>query len=297
MQDSMVIQGRHLSPGDIQLIQRLLHENPSWHRTRLSRELCHLWNWQTPRGQHKDMACRNLLLKLEAAGHITLPPRIKPAHNSRRNHTITEVAHPTLPIDACLNELRPLRIETVCHRQQHALFNYLLARYHYLGYSGTVGENLKYLVLDRHDHPLACLLFGSAAWKATPRDAFIGWEAQTRKRHLHLLTNNMRFLILPWVRVTHLASHILAGVAKRISADWINKYGHAIYLLETFVERDRFHGTCYQAANWVYVGQTTGRTRNDRFSRIHVPLKDIYLYPLTKNFRRALTSLSGGLMS
>jgi hypothetical protein len=179
------------------------------------------------------MACRSLLLKLEAAGHITLPSRIKPAYNSHRHHAITDVAHQIVPIQLGLSELRPLRIELVCHRQHHALFNCLLARHHYLGYSGTVGENLKYLVFDRHDHPLACLLFGSAAWKAAARDAFIGWDAQTRKRHLHLLTNNMRFLILPWVRVAHLASHLLASVAKRINVDWMNKYGRPIYLLET----------------------------------------------------------------
>jgi hypothetical protein len=137
------------------------------------------------------------------------------------------------------------------------------------------------------------LLFGAAAWKIAPRDAFIGWEAQTQQRRLHLLTNNMRFLILPWVRAANLASHILTGVAKRISADWMKKYGHPVYLLETFVARERFEGTCYRAANWVYVGHTKGRTRNDRYSQIRVPIKDVYLCPLTRNFRQLLTSPSG----
>jgi hypothetical protein len=208
---------------------------------------------------------------------------------------VTAVAHQTLPIDASVAALSPLRLEPVDHTQsrQAELFRCLLARYHYLGYSGTVGENIKYLVLDAHLRPLACLLFGAAAWKIAPRDAFIGWDAQTRQRHLHLLTNNMRFLILPWVRVANLASHILANVAKRISADWMKKYSHPIDLLETFVARERFEGTCYRAANWVYVGPTKGRTRNDRYSQIHVPLKDVYLCPLTKDFRLRLTSPDG----
>lgn len=296
MQDSMVIQGRHLSPGDLELINRLLRDNPSWHRTRLSQELCQLWNWRTPYDQLKDISCRNLLRKLEQRGLITLPMRLKSAHNSSRKQSMTEVAHQILPIHASVAELSPLRLEPVDHAQSRkaGLFRCLLVRYHYLGYRGTVGENIKYLVFDAHHRPLACLLFGAAAWKIAPRDAFIGWDAQMRQRHLHLLTNNMRFLILPWVRVANLASQILADVATRISADWMKKYGHPIYLLETFVARERFSGTCYRAANWLYVGHTKGRTRNDRYSQIRVPIKDVYVCPLTKNFRRLLTSPSGG---
>jgi hypothetical protein len=147
---------------------------------------------------------------------------------------------------------------------------------------------MKYLVFDRKQNPLACLLFGSAAWKCAPRDDFIGWNVETRKANLHLVTNNMRFLILPWVRVPHLASHILGTVARHISSDWMKKYGHPIYLLETFVERDCFQGICYQAANWICVGQTKGRSRNGH-PGLKVPIKDIYLYPLTKRFREALS--------
>jgi hypothetical protein len=142
--------------------------------------------------------------------------------------------------------------------------------------------------LDNNRTPLACLLFGSAAWKTRPRDSFIDWTSATRKRNLHFITNNMRFLILPWVKVPHLASHILGRIAKRISSDWVEKYGHPIYLLETFVERDRFRGTSYRAANWMCVGHTRGRTRNDRDNSIRVPVKDIYLYPLCRDFRRYL---------
>ncbi len=145
-----------------------------------------------------------------------------------------------------------------------------------------------YLVRDHNNRPLACLLFGSAAWKTAPRDSFIGWDRQRRKRNLCYITNNMRFLILPWVKVQHLASHILSRVSRRICSDWIKKYNHPVHLLETFVDRTRFQGTCYKAANWILTGQTQGRTRNDRDRTIKVSPKDIYVYPLIKNFRKRL---------
>lgn len=153
-----------------------------------------------------------------------------------------------------LNSLTPLRIEVVKDKDLLGFFKCLLSCYHYLGFSRTVGENLKYLILDREDNPVACLLFGSAAWKITPRDNFIGWDEARRKANLHFITNNMRFLILPWIKIPHLASHILERVARRISSDWIQRYNHPIYLLETFVEKERFRGTSYQAANLIYVG-------------------------------------------
>ena len=288
METTMTIQGRLVTPDDIQLIRRLMKENPDWHRTRLSKELCIIWNWRASNDQYKDMACRSLLLKLEKLGHITLPPRINQVNNSLRNRSIQYVLHQKLPIQAKLKALAPIQIEPVQNQKQEALFKTLIALYHYLGYCGTVGENMKYIAFDHEANPLACLLFGSAAWKTAPRDAFIGWDAKTRKRNLHLISNNMRFLILPWVRVPHLASHILGRIAKQISTDWINKYGHPLYLLETFVDRDRFRGICYRAANWFYVGPTKGRTRNDRYNNIRVSIKEVYLYPLTKNFREGL---------
>ena len=284
----MTIQGRLVTPDDIQLIRRLMKENPDWHRTRLSKELCIIWNWRASNDQYKDMACRSLLLKLEKLGHITLPPRINQVNNPLRNRSIQYVLHQKLPIQAKLKALAPIQIEPVQNQKQEALFKTLIALYHYLGYCGTVGENMKYIVSDHEANPLACLLFGSAAWKIAPRDAFIGWDAKTRKRNLHLISNNMRFLILPWVQVPNLASHILGRIARRISTDWINKYGHPLYLLETFVDRDRFRGICYRAANWIYVGPTKGRTRNDCYNNIRVPIKEVYLYPITKNFREGL---------
>ena len=285
----MVIQGREITHDDIESVRRLVKANPSWKRTRLSRELCILWNWRAANGQMKDMACRTFLLKLEQGGYITLPPSQKSPDNSLRNRSIPYVSHQRAAITGNLDALAPVHIELVEGTSLLGLFKCLLARYHYLGFSGTVGENMKYMVFDREHNPLACLLFGSAAWKSAPRDDFIGWDADTRKANLNLLTNNMRFLILPWVRVPHLASYILGNIARRISSDWLLKYRHPIYLLETFVQRERFRGICYRAANWTWVGQTKGRSRNDRHATLKVPIKDIYLYPLIKRFREALS--------
>jgi len=281
------VQGREISRDDIELVRRLIESDPSRNRSRISRELCLLWNWRTTSGRIKDMACRTLLLKLEQRGYITLPERRCPGRGSRKL-TIPGVPHKTTPIACSLSELQPVSIQLVEDVGLLGLFQCLLARYHYLGFRSTVGENMKYLVFDREQNPLACLLFGSAAWKCAPRDDFIGWDAETRRANLHLVTNNMRFLILTWVRVPHLASHILGKVSRRINSDWTEKYGHPIYLLETFVERDCFQGICYQASNWINVGPTSGRSRNGH-PGLKVPLKDIYLYPLTKRFREALS--------
>lgn len=272
-------------------IRELLSANPQWGRTRLSVELCKQWDWKSSSGQCKDMACRSLLLKLERAGAIVLPPRkITCAFNGRPAYPV--VPHQKEIISERLAELIPLQITAIEPKTpDYKLFNCMLSQYHYLGYRGSVGENIKYLVHDSQGRPLACLLFGSAAWKTAPRDAFIGWTFNQREGNLRYMTNNMRFLILPWVRVPHLASHILSRIARRISADWRQKYGHPVYLLETFVDRSLFKGVCYQAANWILTGQTKGRTRNDRNHDIKAPVKDVYVYPLHRDFRRRLCSL------
>jgi len=290
MENIMVKQGREITPEDIQLIQQLLADNPSWGRTLLSKELCKIWQWRKPNGQIKDIACRSLLLKLEKEGSIILPARqIKWTKRSRKKRSIPSVAHLKEEVSSSLKTLMPLEIMRVIQpSDDNALFECFLSRYHYLGYKRTVGESMKYLIRDSANRPLACILFGSAAWKTAPRDIFIGWDREIREKNLGYVTNNMRFLILPWVRVPHMASHILSRISRRISSDWMKRYGHPIYMLETFVDRSRFHGTCYKAANWRLVGATKGRTRNDRNKTIKVPLKDIYLYPLTKNFRQEL---------
>jgi len=288
MNKTTIIQGRRIAPKDIELIKKLIGRNPSWGRTRLSKELCILWNLRSANGGLKDMACRSLLLKLERERLIKLPARKSGTNNAKRNSFIPPVLHSSLPISARLKDLLPIQIKPVEDRSELDLFKCFLSLYHYLGFSGTVGENLKYMAYDKDNRPLACLLFGSAAWACGPRDSFIGWNCSQRSRNLSLATNNMRFLILPWVSVKYLASHILSKVLKRIKDDWQSKYGHPLYMLETFVERDRFAGTCYKASNWTCVGETRGRSRNDRSHNIEVPIKDIYLYPLVKTFRRKL---------
>ena len=296
MEAEQVVQGRRLGPEDMALVRHWLATEPGWNRTRLSRELCRHWDWRNEAGRLKDMACRTLLLKLERRGAIRLPAPQGPSPNALRNRKALELPCEESPIRGALSSLQPLRIEPLGEGHADlALWRFLLQRHHYLGLRNSVGENLKYLARDRHGRPLACLLFGAAAWKAQPRDRFIGWDASARQGHLAALSNNSRFLVLPWVQVPHLASHLLAGVARRINGDWRAKYGHGIALLETFVERERFRGTCYRAAGWRHVGATSGRSRNDVEQTLQVPIKDIYLRPLCADFRRRLCAPAGGL--
>ena len=284
-----IIHGYAIGSAQLEEIRELLCTHPEWHRSRLSVELCERWNLRGANGTLKDMGCRNLLLKLERAGHIILPPARHGSPNIRRNHTIASVEHNTAPLSVALSFLEPLSVSVIPRgTPDDRLFNCLVSSYHYLGLRSTVGENLKYLVRAADGRPLACLLFGSAAWKTQSRDLFIGWDHPTRKRNLQRLTNNTRFLVLPWVRVPCLASRVLSLVAKRLCSDWVVKYGHPIHLLETFVDISRFRGTCYQAANWRLLGQTTGRTRNSSSKAPESTVKAVYVLPLTKNFRREL---------
>lgn len=291
MAQSHLIQGRYLREPDLAEVRCLIAAHPVWSRRRISVELAEVWNWRTGTGRLKDMAARSLLLKLEQRGMLILPLRRREA--SRRLPIATtefgdELAPPAV-IAEPLVDIQPLRLEAVtAGSADHSLFSRYLARHHYLGFRGPVGQNMAYLARDRHGRDLACMLFGAAAWKTKPRDSWIGWDDATRARRLPLLANNSRFLILPWVRVPHLASHLLGRIARRLAADWQARYGHPVHLLETFVERQRFKGTCYRAANWTCVGQTQGRTRQDRSRDISVPVKDIYLYALTPRFREEL---------
>ena len=287
MTEITVIQGRTLAHADIVWIRRLIAEHPQWHRNRLSQELCQVWDWCDTLGRPKDMAARTLLLKLHRREIIQLP---EPRHGAHpRQREIVPVAHETVPITGRLREILPVSVSVVGRKTDEGrLFDHFLSRYHYLGYRHTVGENIRYLVRDRYGRPLGCLLFGSAAWKCADRDGFLGWDRATRERNLQSLTNNTRFLILPWVEVPHLASHLLGLISRRIRADWLVKYGHPVHALETFVDRSRFKGSCYRAANWLWLGATRGRTRNDHAHRIQAPVKDVYLYPLVKGFREAL---------
>ncbi len=292
MEKEIRIQGRDLSLSDIQLINNLIGNNPSLSRRQLSIKLCEQWNWRNAKGLLKDMASRSLMLKLDRLNLIQLPPRRRIPVNRMLQKKIPFVEHDKSPIDCALKEAVPIKVINIHNdqnRKYDLLFSCLMNQYHYLGYKGSVGENMKYIILDRYDKVLALALFGSAAWSAEKRDRFIGWTTRERENSLQLITNNTRFLILPWVKIKYLASHILSQISKRIASDWITRYGHPVYLLETFVDREKFQGTCYQAANWIKAGETKGRSRNDRFKKLKVSHKDIYLYPLTRQAWKPLT--------
>ena len=282
------IQGRFVTEAEVNEIRMLLHTYPAWNRSRLSRELCDRWNWYRPDGQIKDMACRELLRKLETRTLITLPPRQN--YSPRRLPEIAEIEIDQRLVSCPLSEIQPVQIIDVRHcSEQEKAFNYLLKNHHYLSYSRPVGQNMKYLILGKEGQYLGCLLFGAAAWKIEARDQWIGWHPDERERNLGLICNNTRFLILDWVKVPHLASHVLGACLRRLSSDWQYRYGMPIALVETFVDTTRYAGTCYKAANWHRIGQTKGRSRQDSDRKLKVSVKDIFVYPLQNDFRRWLT--------
>lgn len=280
-----MIQGHGVEAGDLAWMRGWLDEHPRGSRKRLARELCQRWAWVDGRGRVKDFAARSLLLKLEAQGHIRLPPLQVNKRRAPRDAPAWPEWQEPARWEANLATLQPLRVEPVRAGSEAARrWAFYLHRYHYLGLR-VVGENLGYLVSEAAGREVACLLFGAAAWRCAPRDQVLGWSEGQRRSGLAQLANNTRFLILPWVRVPHLASAVLGAVGRRIDADWQAKYGHGLEALETFVERDRFAGTCYRAANWQWVGTTRGRSRQDRDHTRTVPLKDIYLYRLHRRGR------------
>jgi hypothetical protein len=290
MDAESIVQGRLIGLKELESIQRLLAENPQWTRTRISRALCELWDWRAPNGQLKDMAARTLLRKLEQRGCVRLPAQRWAPPNRMRSKRLRPVDHATEPIHCPLIEFLPLEIRELSQfPQELPLFGWLLQRYHYLSYTSSVGLNLKCLIYDCHQRPLGCLLFGSAAWQCAVRDQFIGWTATARQAHLQEITNNTRFLVLPWARVPGLASHLLSLVTGRLRQDWYRKYARPLRLIETFVDTSRFGGACYGAAQWMALGQTTGRTRQDRRNQINAPPKAVWVYPLSQDFRRALS--------
>jgi hypothetical protein len=280
--------GRQISQEDVLYIRALVERHPNESRRTLSTKLCEAWQWRQTNGALRGMVCRGLLLMLERAGQITLPPV-----SYVRNNPLAKRTRPlptqidTTPIEGRLHNLQPLEFEQVRRTAQGPLFNSLMEEYHYLGYEQPVGEHLKYLVWVQ-GRPVAGVAWSSAPRHIGARDRYIGWSAEARRSNIRFLAYNTRFLILPWVRVEHLASHILGRMAARISEDWQRMYGHPIYFLETFVDPERFRGTCYRAANWVVLGKTTGRGKQ---SNSYVPnrsIKEVLGYPLTKRFRELL---------
>lgn len=284
--------GRDLTDREIALIRELIAEHPQASRRALSAILCEAWDWRQPNGQLCDMVCRGLMLALHRGGWIELPPpRQRPRNNviARRRPAPPRVDQ--APLRARLDEIRPLEIRQVRRSPDEALFDSLIEEHHYLGYTRPVGEHLKYLIWAR-DRPIAGMSWSSAPRHLGPRDRFIGWSAEARRRNIRYLAYNSRFLILPWVEVAHLASHLLGRMARVISRDWARLYSHPIFYLETFVDPARFRGTCYRAANWQVLGLTTGRGKDAPTKKPTRPKKEVLGYPLVADFRERLAEVT-----
>jgi Domain of unknown function (DUF4338) len=291
MRSELLCQGRTVNGAELDWLRIALATHPKWSRKRLARELCERWQWRTPQGQLKDFAARSLLLKLQARGLLTLPP-LREQYRTRRWELPPPSGPPAVKvanIDRSLVQVQPLQwtLALVGSSEELRVHEHL-RQHHYLGLR-VVGENLKYLVQSSAGEDLACLLFGAAAWQSAAREQFIGWGAAQRAQGLGQVINNTRFLILPWVKVPGLASHILGRVVRRLRRDWQGKYGHPVWLVETFVDRDRFVGTAYRAANWQRIGQTQGRGRQGPDPRVRsTSIKEVFIYPLHRHFRQRL---------
>lgn len=280
--------GRTVTMADLAFIQQLLADHPTLSRRALSQKLCEAWDWRQPNGHLRDMVCRSLMLKLHREGLIELPPprRQNPNPLARRAAPAVVEVDQT-PLHTSLASLKPLRFEQVRRTARERLFNSLIQQHHYLGYTQPVGEQLKYLVYSG-ERVVAALAWSSAAHGLTCRDRFLGWSSEARRKNRHLLAYNSRFLVPPWIRVPHLASHVLGRMVRRLSADWEQWYHHPIYFVETFVDPSRHPGSCYLAANWIVLGKTSGRGHRCPTWQANRPVKLVLGYPLVKQFRQRL---------
>src|SRR3989454_9512004 len=280
--------GRAVSAEDIAFIRQLIAAHPGASRRALSAKLCEAWGWKQANGAPRGMVCRGLLLMLDRAGEIDLPPvRFTPPNPLVERQRPAPVLIDTTPIRGSLSELRPVGFRPVRRTSDEPLFNSLIEQHHYLGYEQPVGEHLKYIV-STAGRPMACLAWSSAPRHLGSRDRFIGWSAEARRRNIRFLAYNTRFLILPWVQVEHLASHILGRMTKLVPQDWQRLYAHPIYWLETFVDTSRFRGTCYRAANWQVIGTTAGRGHRAPTFEQTRPVKQMLGLPLNAKFRELL---------
>ena len=277
--------GRNFSEEELILIRTLITEDQNRTRADLSRLVCHAMHWLKPDGGLKDMSCRVAMLRMHEDGLIQLPPPRCP--RPQVNIRIGIETAPSEQIDLPVHALPDLQLRLVGNLTDSRLWNQYIHRYHYLGFKPLPGAQLRYWV-TAGDRLVALLGFGAAAWQCAPRDQFIGWTHEQRQKNLHLIVNNARFLILPWIRSDNLASKILGLASSQLPQDWQHRYGYRPLLLETFVEKDRFTGTCYRAANWHHVGQTKGRGKLGPSGKQSVPIKDVWLYPLGKIFKYAL---------
>ncbi|MGD0578115.1 MAG: DUF4338 domain-containing protein [Bryobacteraceae bacterium] len=283
--------GRAVTAEDIAFIRGFLAEHPGKSRRWLSARLCEAWQWKQANGALCDMICRGLLLMLHRAGEIRLPAvRFQPPNPFVRREAPIPMLIDMTPISVGLRELQPVELQQVRRTGDEPLFNSLMEQHHYLKYEQPVGEHLKYLVWAQ-GRPVACLAWSSAPRHLGSRDRYIGWDAEARRRNIRFIAYNTRFLILPWVRVPHLASHILGKTTSTLCDDWERMYGHPVYFAETFIDPGRFRGTCYRAANWVLLGHTTGRGKNDQTNKPNRPVKEVLGLPLTRRFRELLSEL------
>jgi hypothetical protein len=281
--------GRVVTDADVAFIGQLIAAHPAASRRALSKALCVAWNWVQPNGAPRDMVCRGLMLALHRAGHIQLPAlRQVPPNPLAQRRRPAAVSIDDTPLQGSLDALGPLEFRQVRRTAEEPLFNGLIQQHHYLGYTQPVGEHLKYLVYAQ-GRPLAGLAWSSAPRHLACRDRFIGWSAQARRQNIRFLAYNLRFLILPWVKVPHLASHLLGRMARILPGDWQRTYGHPVYFLETFVDPQRFKGICYRAANWTILGRTTGRGKDAPTRRPNRPIKEVLGYPLGPDFRERLS--------
>lgn len=291
MEVKRTYRGRAVTDADVAFIRSLISRHPAASRRQLSALLCEAWNWRQPNGALCDMVCRGLMLELHRGGLIELPTvRCTPRNNIVERRVPQPVSIDSTPLRVRLSELRPLEFRQVRRTVEEKLFDALIQEHHYLGYTRPVGEHLKYLVYAK-ERAVACIAWSSPPRHLGPRDRFIGWSAEARRRNTRLLAYNPRYLILPWVEVPHLASHILGRMARMLGREWEGAYGHPVHFVETFVDPARFRGTCYRAANWILLGRTTGRGHNAPTYKPRVPVKEIFGYPLSKNFRDLLLAL------
>lgn len=282
--------GRSVIRPEVEQIRALISDEPKSSRRALSLRLCDLWNWRQENGAPRDMVCRGMLLALHRAGHITLPPAQWRPHRPPRRHVARAIgAIDVAPVACDLKALGDIEIRQVRRTSDEAVVEHLVAQYHYLGYARPVGEHLKYLVSAR-GHPIACFCWSSAPRHLGPRDRHIGWSPAARKANIRFVAYQTRFLILPWVQVPHLASHLLGRMSRQLSADWEKVYAHPVYFTETFVDPERFRGTCYRAANWIDLGLTTGRGKDAPTHRATRPLKRLFGLSLVKDFRQRLAA-------
>lgn len=279
--------GRSLDESSLALVRSLIEQHGDKGRSHIARLLCLQWGWRQANGALKEFACRDFLLRLEESGLVMLPARKSQKNNHKPKDFSRTPVFVQESLVGCISDFSEFDVRPVGDRDERYLCDWLIHQYHYLGYDPPVGEHLKYLAFVS-GQVVSCLIWASAAWRCGPREVFIGWNDSQKRAHLHLVANNVRYLILPWIQVKHLASKILAATTRRLSGDWQEKWNHPVVLAETFVDIERFAGTCYRAANWICAGQTKGSAKRGASYYHHGHPKAIYLYPLHPRFRERL---------